>query len=145
MASDCLFNSTPIRLAIRNAVLAIPTLPIHVAFENQSLAPHEDDAMWLRETLLVSFDRRVAVGLVLAGGEYRVDLFGPRYGGTERLEDLSRRIVSQITPGLKLFEVGRESLEVQSTSRKPLRPDGIWGHLPVSIVWQAMAELSAGA
>lgn len=139
------FDTRPIRQAFRARLLSIDGLPSIIAWQNRAFTPPTDGAIWMRETLLVAFDSRVAVGLVQSGGEYRVDLFGPDNAGTEQLEDLSRKLTTSFVPGLVLYQDGRDSLEVLSTSRTPRRRDGIWGHLPVSIVWTAMAELSAGA
>ncbi|MEQ8767210.1 MAG: phage tail terminator-like protein [Planctomycetota bacterium] len=138
------FDTRAIRQAFRSRLLEIEGLPTIIAWQNRPFEPPTDGSIWMRETLLVAYDLRAAVGLVQSGGQYRVDLFGPDDSGTEQLEDLSRKLTTSFVPGWVLYQDGRDSLEVLSTSRTPRRRDGIWGHLPVSITWTAMAELSAG-
>lgn len=131
-------NNTNVRLALRERLLTVPSLPDKRSWENVEFTP-PDDADWLRETYTPGAEAQVSSNMTELTGFVQYDLFTRPGGGTNTIEAIADAIKEAFHPKLYLLS---GVIHISRSDVLPGRVDGGWFHMGTRVYFRAYATIN---
>lgn len=142
-----MLDLTEVRKVLRTEAANATGYPANslIAWENRAFTPPDakSGTVWLRETLLVTEERKTATGRVTTLGQMRYDVFIGLGQGTGGAEDLAKAIADRFEPAKNLSGggVGVQLYRTERRSGQSDPPPGVWFMIPVVIFWRSFADV----
>lgn len=130
---DIMIDYPTIRLGMRAILLAVPTIPTDIAFENREFKPPVATSPYIREQLIPGAERHVATGTIMAVGIMQYDLFWPAGDGTEDPEALADAIRDAFRPVTTIDA----HTTVYRVDRLSGVPDEKWYRIPIRLTYRS--------
>jgi len=130
---DIMIDYPSIRLGMRAILLAVPSLPTDIAFENREFDPPDAKTPYIRETLLPGEERHVASNSIMAVGIMQYDILWPAGDGTEDPEALADAIRDAFRPVTTIDA----HTTVYRVDRLGGVPDEKWYRIPIRLTYRS--------
>lgn len=138
-----MLDTKKLRLLFRIKLREIQDIPTDIAYENRPFEVPEPDKLWVRETLLIATEIRSSSGLIQTVGETRYDVFGAKDAGTEKVEELAKKIAEKFEAGTSMVTSdGEVDVHVYRAARFPGRVDEAWFFVPVVLSWRTFTPVA---
>jgi hypothetical protein len=130
-------NTFLVRSALRARLQTTTGYPgdTRVAWENKDFVAPIDGA-WLRESFLVSYNRKIGMEYE-AAGLYQISVFRPHLEGAKQTDDLADTIRDHFLPGTLQIGTSQQYVSIDRSETGHGRPDlGAWWMTPTTVYWR---------